>query len=83
MGNHRRAPRRRVVDFAVALEERLGKEEIKLNVTAATVNVPKGHLAIVYTLNFPDTSLDQRLRMERIVKEECIKYLQNNGKTRK
>ena len=83
MANRRRAPRRRIVDFAAALKERLSKEEIEFNLSAATVDVPKGHLAIIYTLNLPDTSLDQRLRMERIAKEECIRYLQHNGKTGK
>ena len=83
MGKHIRAPGRRIVDFAAALKKRLGKEEVEFNVSAATVDVPKGHLAIIYTLNIPDTSLDQRLRMERIAKEELIKYLQQNGKTGK
>ena len=81
MGKHRRTPGKRIVDFAAGLKERLSKEEIEFNLSAATVDVPKGHLAIIYTLDVPDTSPNQRLRMERIAKEECIKYLQHNRKT--
>jgi hypothetical protein len=83
MAKHRRVSGRQTVDFAAALRERLSKEEIELGLSAGTVDVPRGHLAVIFTLSVADTSLDQRLRAERITKEECIKYLQDNAGTRK
>jgi hypothetical protein len=80
MAKYRRVSGSQTVDFAAALKERLGKEEIELAVSAGTVDVPRGHLAVIFTLSLPDTSLDQRLRAERIAKEECIKYLQDGRK---
>jgi len=81
MLQHRHVSGRKTVDFARTLKERLGKEEVKLAVTAGTVDVPRGHLAIIFTLTVPNTSMEQRLRVEHITKEECIKYLQETEKT--
>ena len=83
MLQHRHVSGRKTVDFAATLKERLGKEEVKLAITAGAVDVPRGHLAVIFSLNVLDTSPDQRLRVERIAKEECIKYLQENGENRK
>ena len=82
MSQHRRVSGRETVDFASTLKERLDKEEVKLAVIAGTVDVPRGHLAVIFTLTVPG-SPDQRLRVERIAKEECVKYLQENGEKRK
>ena len=68
------------VDFSTTLKERLSKEKIDLAVSAATVDMPRGHLAVIFTLSLPDASLDQRLKAEHIAMEECVKYLQNNGR---
>ena len=81
MPNHRRASGSKTIDFATALEKRLSKEEIELAVSAGTIDVPKGHLAVILTFSVPENSLDQRLRAERIAKEECLKYLQDGRKS--
>jgi len=68
-------------DFSTALKQRLRREGIEVIVSAGTVDVPRGHLAIVFTLSVPDSSreldlkLDQRLRAEDIARETCVKYL--------
>jgi hypothetical protein len=71
------------VDFSKILKERLSKEEIELRVSAGIVDVPGGHLAVILTLDSPDSLPDQRRRAERIAEEECVKYLQGSEKTAK
>ena len=70
-----------MVELATSLKERLGKEEMELAVSVGSVDVPRGHLAVLLTLSAPDASFDQRLRAEQIAKEECVKYLQDNQET--
>jgi hypothetical protein len=64
-----------MVDFSETLKKRLNDEGIELAVTAGSVDVPRGHLAVILTLSSPDPSLGQRLKAQSIVNEECIKYL--------
>ena len=64
------------VDFASTLKRRLSQEGIELTVIAKGVDLPKGHLAVVLTLASHGALSGQKLRAERIVNEECIKYLQ-------
>ena len=65
-------------DFSTALEQRLRREGIEVAVSAGTVDVPGGHLALVFTLSSSgelDLKLDQRVRAESIAREACVKYL--------
>jgi hypothetical protein len=72
-----------MVDFSESIKERLKSEGIELAVRAGSVDVPRGHLAVILTLSFSDSSQDQRLKAERIANEECIKYFQHGDKTAK
>jgi len=72
----RAVSRKSADDFSANLKERLSNEELTLGVRAETVDVPGGHLAVVLTLTYPDCSVEQRLRAERIAREECARYLQ-------
>jgi hypothetical protein len=75
MPAHKRASGESLVAFSRTLSERLGNEEIDVAVGAGTVDVPRGHLAVIFTLSSPNSSIEQKLKAERIVIEECIKYL--------
>ena len=70
-----------MVELSTSLKDSLSKEGIELTVSVGSVDVPRGHLAVILTLSAPDASLDQRLRAEQIAKEECVKYLQDNQET--
>jgi hypothetical protein len=66
--------------FSTTLKEKLSNEGIELAVSAGTIDVPAGHLAVVLTLSSSNSLPDQRLRAERIVNDEFIRYLQDSGK---
>ena len=83
MVTHRNASRKySMPTFSKALKERLRNEAIKeVTVKAQSVDVPRGHLAVILTLTSPDSLPAERLKAERIANEECIRYLQDNRKT--
>jgi hypothetical protein len=81
MPSHSSTSRKSTVDFSKTLTERLSKEEIELAVSAGTVDVPGGHLAVILTFSSSNSLPDQRLKAESIAREECIKYLQGGDKT--
>jgi len=67
-----------IFDLSSALKNKLGRERIEIRVTAGTVDMRSGHLAVILTLSSSQDSVsqDQKQRAERIANEECIKYLQ-------
>ena len=64
-------------DLSEGIKKRLRNEGIELAVSAGSIDVPGGHLAVILTLSFPDSLPDQRLKAEHIANEECIKYFQH------
>ena len=83
MTTHRNKSRKLMVEFSKILKERLSKEEIELAVSARSLDVPEGHLAVLLTLISQGSLPNQRLKAERIANEESIKYLQNSGESTK
>lgn len=68
--------------FSKTLKERLRNEDIKeVTVTAQSLDVRGGHLAVILTLTSPDSLPAEWLKAERIANEECIRYLQDRRKT--
>jgi len=67
-----------IFDLSSALKNKLGRERIAITVTAETVDMRSGRLAVILTLSSSQDSVsqDQKQRAERIANEECIKYLQ-------
>jgi hypothetical protein len=66
-----------MADLSEGIKKRLRNEGIELGVSAGSVDVPGGHLAVILTLSFPDSLRDQRLKAEQIANEECITYFQH------
>jgi len=64
-------------DLSEGIKKRFRNEGIELAVSAGSIDVPGGHLAVILTLSFPDSLPDQRLKAEHIANEECIKYFQH------
>ena len=80
MHAHRNASKESTVGFSRTLNERLRNEAIeKVTISAHCVDVPRGHLAVILSLN-SDSTPDERLKAERIANKECIKYLQEGRK---
>ena len=84
MVSHRRELGEPTVDFSEALKERFRNAGIdEVAVSVGSIDVPRGHLAVVLTLSSPKSSPSKWLKAKCIVNEECVKYLQDKRKASK
>jgi hypothetical protein len=61
--------------LSTALNEKLRNEGIELGVSAETIDILAGHLAVRLNLNATNASADKIHKAERIAAEECVRYL--------
>jgi len=79
---HRTTLRKPAVNLSKALWKILKDEGIdEVAVSARSVDVPRGHLAVILNLSSPRSASQELLKAQRIANEECIKYLQDKRKT--
>jgi hypothetical protein len=84
MARHRRELDKTRVDFSKVLNEKLRNAGIdEVDVSAGSIDVPNGHLAVILTLSSPTSLPIERRKAERIANEESIKYIQDRRKTAK
>jgi hypothetical protein len=80
LSGHRNNARNSTNALSTALNEKLRNEGIELGVSAESIDVLAGHLAVRLNLDTTDASEDQIRKAERIATEECVSYLRGTGK---
>ena len=79
MSAHRNNSRNSTNAISKALNEKLRNEGIELGISAETIDVLAGHLAVRLNLDTTNASADQIRKAERIAAEECVSYLRGTG----
>ena len=80
LSGHRSNSKNSMNALSTALNEKLRNEGIELGVSAESIDVLAGHLAVRLNLDTTDASADQIREAERIAAEECVSYLRGAGK---
>jgi hypothetical protein len=76
-----RTSRKPTVNLSKVLQKILKDEGIEeVDVSARSVDVPTGHLAVILDLSSPHSASHELLKAQRIANKECVKYLQGTRK---
>ena len=67
-------------DITTALKEKLKNEDIGLGISAESIDILSGHLAVMFSLDITNAPEEQIRKAELIAAKECVKYLQHTGK---